>query len=80
MEYQVLMVFQELQALREFLALMVRMGIRGTRESEDLLDHGESEDCQDLVEELEKMEGMVMPEHLESVPGRLPEPVLKRSA
>ena len=47
MEYQVWMVFQELLVLQEFLVLMVRMGIRGTRESEDLWDLGESEDCQE---------------------------------
>ena len=80
MEYQVWMVFQEHLALPEFLALMVRMGIRGTRESEDLWDLGESEDCQDLVGEQGKMEGMVTLEHLESVRGRLLEPVLKKSA
>ena len=80
MEYLVWMVFQEHQALQEFLALTVRMGIRGTRESEDPLDHGESEDCQDLVEDQGKMEGMGMLEHLESVLGRLLEPALKKNA
>ena len=44
------------------------------------MDLGESEDCQDLVEDRAKMEGMAMLEHLESVLGRLLEPALKKNA
>jgi hypothetical protein len=38
------------------------------------------EDYQDHVEEQEKMEDMETQAHLESVPGRLQDPALKRSA
>ena len=75
---QVLMVFQEHRVPLGYRVLMVRTGTRGTRESEDLWDHGENEDYQDREEEPGKMDDTAMQARPVFVPGRLPGPALKK--